>query len=142
MSPFTSIKNIIKESSAKYFTFMVSERFKNVDLIANVTCPTFIVHGQRDTLISYRHSQELHMKCGGPSALIIPKDMDHNEFDFIDDLIKPFYYFLRQCSISVDADEGSKGSIEFEEQLYIPPADFPKKSNTGSMWNWVLRKFM
>mmetsp|Transcript_15034 Transcript_15034/g.10914 ORF Transcript_15034/g.10914 Transcript_15034/m.10914 type:complete len:98 (+) Transcript_15034:782-1075(+) len=96
MSPFTSISNIIRESSAKYLSFMVRDRFRNIDLIADVTCPTFIVHGQRDTLISYRHSQDLHAKCGGPSALIIPKEMDHNEFDFIDDLIKPYYYFLRQ----------------------------------------------
>lgn len=30
--------------------------------------------------------------------------MDHNEFDFNEDLIKPFAVFLRQCSISTDVD--------------------------------------
>lgn len=87
MSPFTSIKNIIKESSIKYLSFLVQDRFKNVEIISRVSCPTFLVHGKKDTLISYRHSQELYCRCGGPSSLIIPKEMDHNTFDFIDDLI-------------------------------------------------------
>ena len=56
----------------------------------------------------------------------MPKDMDHNEFDFIDDLIQPFYHFLKQCSITVDVPDGEKGQIEFPENLYIPPPDFPK----------------
>lgn len=43
----------------------------------------------------------MHYKCGGPSALIMPRDMDHNEFDFIDDLITPFHQFLKQCKIDL-----------------------------------------
>jgi len=31
--------------------------------------------------------------------------MDHNEFDFNEDLIKPFAVFLRQCKINVDIDD-------------------------------------
>lgn len=45
----------------------------------------------------------------------MPKDMDHNEFDFIDDLIQPFYYFLKQCNIFVEVEPGSKGQIAFPE---------------------------
>jgi hypothetical protein len=26
--------------------------------------------------------------------------MDHNDFDFCDDLINPFYSFLKQCGIN------------------------------------------
>ena len=32
--------------------------------------------------------------------------MDHNEFDFYDDLSQPFYYFLMQCNIFIDNGEG------------------------------------
>lgn len=87
MSPFKSIREIVKEQAGSFLQYLISDRFRNIDFIEKVKCPTFIVHGQKDTLISFRHSQELHYKCGGPSALIMPKDMDHNEFDFIDDLI-------------------------------------------------------
>jgi hypothetical protein len=31
----------------------------------------------------------------------MPKEMDHNEFDFIDDLIQPYHSFLNQCKISL-----------------------------------------
>lgn len=31
--------------------------------------------------------------------------MDHNEFDFNEDLIKPFRNFLKQCKINVDIDD-------------------------------------
>lgn len=31
--------------------------------------------------------------------------MDHNEFDFNEDLIKPFSVFLKQCNISVEIGE-------------------------------------
>lgn len=68
--------------------------------------------------------------------------MDHNEFDFIDDLIQPFYYFLKQCNISVEVEEDKKGTIEFKEELYIPPSDFPTQNNNSNLWNWILRKFM
>ena len=27
------------------------------------------------------------MKCGGPVSIVLPRMMDHNEFDFMEDLI-------------------------------------------------------
>ena len=94
MSPFMSIRAIAKEQAGSLLQFAISDRFQNLELIRQVTCPTFIVHGQRDTLISFRHSQQLHGACGGPTALIMPREMDHNEFDFFDDLVDPFLDFL------------------------------------------------
>ena len=51
--------------------------------------------------------------------------MDHNEFDFIDDLVQPFYNFLEQLSITLDPDETdpTAGQFKFPEKLYIPPID-------------------
>ena len=102
MSPFKSIRDIVKEQAGKYLQYLISDRFRNIDIIDQVRCPTFIVHGQRDTLIPCTHSHELYMKCGGPCALILPQDMDHNEFDFNEDLIRPFQQFLRQINVQVE----------------------------------------
>lgn len=42
--------------------------------------------------------------------------MDHNEFDFIDDLIEPFHKFLKQCHISVEVEDGeTEGVFKFPE---------------------------
>jgi hypothetical protein len=37
--------------------------------------------------------------------------MDHNEFDFQDDLLQPFYYFLLQCGIYAGVEHTSKRDI-------------------------------
>jgi fermentation-respiration switch protein FrsA (DUF1100 family) len=114
MSPFKSIRDIVVEQAGRYAAYLISDRFRNIDIIHKVRCPTFIVHGQRDTLINYRHSHELYQKCGGPCSLILPSDMDHNEFDFNEDLIKPFSIFLRQCKISVQIEEEE---VDYDDDL-------------------------
>ena len=56
------------------------------------------------------------MKCGGPCALILPQDMDHNEFDFNEDLIRPFQQFLRQINVQVEFESGFRGSFDDDSQ--------------------------
>ncbi len=55
----------------------------------------------------------------------MPPMMDHNEFDFIDDLVQPFYHFLEQMEIQLDVDEDDPkhGQIHFPESLFLPPQD-------------------
>ncbi len=102
MSSFKSIRDIVKEQAGKYASYLITDRFRNIDYIDKVKCPTFLVHGQRDSLIPCKHSYELYKKCGGPCALILPQEMDHNEFDFSEDLIKPYSKFLKQCNINLE----------------------------------------
>jgi abhydrolase domain-containing protein 17 len=45
MSPFTSIRDIVKEAAGKYLSYAICDRFRNIDVINSVKCPTFIVHG-------------------------------------------------------------------------------------------------
>lgn len=121
---------------------MVRDRFRNIDKIDKVRCPSFFIHGMRDTLISYKQSQDLHHKCGGPAAAIYPMDMDHNEFDYVEDLVQPFAKFLKQCGIVTDTSKGEKMIKDFTEDLFIPPKDFPKENKNNSLWNTILRKMM
>ena len=101
--------------------YAIQDHFKNVDLMQNVTCPAFFVHGQRDQLIHFSHSQEMALACSGPVSLILPRIMDHNEFDFYDDLVDPFRDFLRQLNISTAPNPGEDTLFKFAEYLYIPP---------------------
>lgn len=68
---------------------LVRERFDNLAAVAKIKCPTLIIHGQSDTLIPESHAIELHQNCAGPSKLIMPKNMTHNEYDIYSDLVKP-----------------------------------------------------
>jgi fermentation-respiration switch protein FrsA (DUF1100 family) len=60
MSPFKSIRDLVGTLVAKPLQFLIKERFRNIDKIGKVQCPTFIVHGQADRLIHYSHAQDLY----------------------------------------------------------------------------------
>jgi len=48
MSPYTSIKNAAKSilGWASFISFMMYEKFRNIDTIRLARCPVFIVHGK------------------------------------------------------------------------------------------------
>ena len=50
MSPFTSIKNVAW-NKVGFLSWLMTNCFDNLARIPDVTCPTFIVHGQMDALI-------------------------------------------------------------------------------------------
>ena len=74
--------------------------------------------------------------------------MDHNEFDFIDDLVQPFYNFLEQMDIKLDADDDdpTHGQFNFPESLFLPPNNQVEKelqqAKRTTLWGWVLSKFL
>ena len=60
MSAFTSIRAAVKDFAGKWAQYLIKERLNNLEAIPNVKCPTFFIHGQKDSLIPYNHSSDLH----------------------------------------------------------------------------------
>ena len=85
----------------RWSSFLVRERFNNLEAIKQVRCPTFLLHGKKDSIVPWTHGDELCQSCGGPTMLLLSDTMDHNSFDFMEDLIKPFAQFMDKCDISV-----------------------------------------
>ena len=81
MSPFTSIRNVAW-GKVGLLSYLISDQFNNLSRIGKVTCPTFILHGQKDTLIPIEHARSLERTCGGPTSMVAPPEMTHNDFDF------------------------------------------------------------
>jgi len=53
--------------------------FNNTAKISSVTQPTYILHGQQDTLIPLWHAEKLHLACGAKSKeLQVIAGADHN----------------------------------------------------------------
>ena len=108
MSPYTSIKDVSRSLFGR-FSFMITplvyERFRNIDTIKNSRCPVFFLHGMKDKLIPHSHSLELNNHCPSVSFMQLPKDMDHNVFDFDEDLIKPFKQFLKKIDDSIASEK-------------------------------------
>ena len=94
MSAYTSIKDVAKDVAGRFLKSFVADRFRNLDNIKEVYCPTFLIHGVLDNLIPYSHSQELHMNCKGVCHLVLPPDMDHNFFEYYEDFLLPVATFL------------------------------------------------
>ena len=64
-----------------------------------VNMPTLFIHGFKDEMVSYKHSEELYSQCNAPKEIILPMFMDHNDFCFVTDLIIPIYDFLQNLGI-------------------------------------------
>lgn len=104
VSPLLSIKTVIKDLLGNFISFFVNDRFRNNQLIQSVKCPTLIIHGQSDALIKHYHSNELYNLSKSPCELILPEDMDHNEFDFYQDFSIPLKDFIKRNEIFLNTD--------------------------------------
>ena len=56
MTAYLSIREVVASLAGRLASYMVHERFRNLDNIRDVRCPTFLIHGQKDTLIPATHS--------------------------------------------------------------------------------------
>ena len=60
VSPYTSIKNVGKELFGNLLTnFFLKEQFSNISKIGAIRCPIQLIHGKKDELVPYSHSEEL-----------------------------------------------------------------------------------
>ena len=132
MSAFTSIKDVVRNVAGRLAKLMVKERFRNIDHMPYIKCPTFLVHGIRDKLVPYSHSQKLHEDCAGPCALFLPPKMEHNRFDYCDDLVLPMSTFLVQSQIDVKGKPGQAELIVNPKYL-VPPKTQQLKSDTAKI---------
>ena len=137
MSAYTSIKSVVRDI-AKGLAFLVKDRFDNLENIKHVTCPTFIVHGRVDKFIKYQHSQLLQESCGGPCSLYIPPEMDHDRFDYCDDLILPISAFLIQSRIKIH--NGKHLDVTVPAECRAPNPNQKLRSKGGNFFK-LLRKF-
>lgn len=102
MSPYTSIRNVVKGLFGEVIQYLVAERFRNIDEIEKVQSPVFIVHGKRDKIIPYSHSKELAAKVKeGKIECWFPQYMDHNSYEVLVDIVMPMQNFLAKSNINI-----------------------------------------
>lgn len=52
ISPFTSLREVVKDHTSTFFSKILKERFRNLEKMHRVGCPVLIIHGKEDSLIS------------------------------------------------------------------------------------------
>uniref|UniRef100_A0A7S1VS05 AB hydrolase-1 domain-containing protein n=1 Tax=Grammatophora oceanica TaxID=210454 RepID=A0A7S1VS05_9STRA len=58
-SPFASVYRVVVDVG---FT-MKGDKFPNIDRIGDVACPVMIAHGREDTVVPFKHGEELYATC-------------------------------------------------------------------------------
>merc|ERR1712232_723241 len=80
MSAYTSIRSVAGDVFG-FLSYLVAERFNNLEMIQTTNCPTFILHGSVDDVIPVHHGQALSQASkADPLVYIEPERMSHNNF--------------------------------------------------------------
>ena len=123
MSPFKSLREVAKDHVGKILSYLLAERYRNVDLIQNVKCPVLMIHGKDDNTIGVQHSIALKNSCGSSICKLVIRDkMDHNSFNFQEDLILPLKTFLKENKIRLHKIKPeTKQFFRISPELYKVP---------------------
>lgn len=84
VAAFASVKEAAKSLVGTLIAQVLEERFPNIALIGNVSCPTLFIHGEKDSLVPPSHSVALFKSCRARKLLITPPGMEHNTNLFTD----------------------------------------------------------
>lgn len=115
MSAFTSIKDVVKHNACM-LSFMVAERFRNIDKISKVNCPKIFLHGARDELVPPILAEQLFNESKMPKKLFYGQEMTHNEFNMWYDLIVPLSEYWEELGfVTQDAAQNIKFKVKNTE---------------------------
>jgi pimeloyl-ACP methyl ester carboxylesterase len=107
MCPYKSLQEAAIAIMGRLIGSLLIERFDNAEMLKSVKAPVFIIHGQKDTLIPFEHSEYLINLCKNSKGtfLVLPPEMTHNLFNAEDDLVTPLLSFLSHLGQHLIADK-------------------------------------
>eukprot|EP00927_Polykrikos_kofoidii_P033843 TRINITY_DN28698_c0_g1_i1.p1 TRINITY_DN28698_c0_g1~~TRINITY_DN28698_c0_g1_i1.p1 ORF type:complete len:664 (-),score=81.25 TRINITY_DN28698_c0_g1_i1:131-2122(-) len=77
VTPFLSIQTLFRERVGPLAWF-VEELFPNVEEVPKIQSPTMFIHGRKDLLIPWQHSEALYLSCRARKIFVNPASMEHN----------------------------------------------------------------
>merc|ERR1719450_2077017 len=84
VAAFASVREVIRGFVGGLIARAFVERFSNISLIGNVSCPTLFIHGEKDSLVPLSQSVSLFKQCRARKLLVTPPSMEHNTNLFVD----------------------------------------------------------
>ena len=138
ISPFLSIRHMIKDILGRFISFAIRDRFRSGEYIKNVESPILIIHGQIDSIIKYYHATELYNRTTSPCELILPENMEHNEFDFYHEFSEPLQDFIARNGIFSEATDCK---INIDEKIKTTPEEFKNPPKNWNCITAILKKF-
>ena len=138
ISPFLSIRHMIRDILGRFISFAIRDRFKSGDYIQEVKSPILIIHGQIDSIIKYYHATELYNRTTAPCELILPENMEHNEFDFYHEFSEPLQDFIARNNIFGDAIDCK---VVISDDIKKTPEEFKNPPRNWNCITGLLKKF-
>jgi fermentation-respiration switch protein FrsA (DUF1100 family) len=117
LSPYTSLRQLIKKLAGSFLQYFVKDQFKNIDWLKQVECPVLLIHGKKDGLIPFEHSQQLANVCKGPVSIYLSETMTHNKFEYYEDVISPIDKFFKDNCILLE----QRAIVKVPEECLKPP---------------------
>jgi hypothetical protein len=120
LSPFKSLREVAKDHVGKILSYILAERYRNIELIEYCKCPVIIIHGMNDSLIDVSHSYALKSHCGSETCkLITPDHMDHNQFKLQEDIIHPVKSFLKESGVRLHKIQDETKDFALHKELFL-----------------------
>jgi len=97
-APFESISDVVSSYAGDWASYLVSNRFRNIDKIKNVSCPLLIIHSEKDEIIPVKQGENLVAKAHQHHVNVRfhkIKDLLHNETNVSRDISKPIRQMLK-----------------------------------------------
>ena len=138
ISPLLSIRYMIRDMLGRFISYAIKDRFKSCEMIKEVKCPILIIHGQVDSIIKYYHATELYNRSTAPCELILPENMEHNEFDFFHKFSEPLLDFISRNAIFAYTENCSP---EIDEEITKTPEEFLIAPKNWNCITTLLKKF-
>jgi pimeloyl-ACP methyl ester carboxylesterase len=86
-SPYSSIRDMAKVFAGK-LGYLIWERWNNLEAVKTINCPVMLIHGKKDNLIPYTHSEQLYAALPSKQKVIhLYEYANHNYFN-PEDLMK------------------------------------------------------
>ena len=100
ISPFTSVKDVVRDSFGYFGSIMMKDQFNNLKRIKRVKSQVLIIHGNNDETIKPQHSKTLQENCDKKCDLIFFNEMSHDKVSVKKWIIDPLKLIMEEIGFS------------------------------------------
>jgi len=95
-SAFTSMREVVAANAPWVPGGMIPPLYESLEIAPQLTCPTLIIHGRRDSLVPLDHGRRLFdaLKC--PKTIHVIDEAEHNDISLFPDYHPHIIAFLDQ----------------------------------------------
>jgi fermentation-respiration switch protein FrsA (DUF1100 family) len=129
LSPFTSIKEVVKNHLGGFLSLFINQRFENIEAVKNSQSPVIFFHGKEDDIVPHCQSLELYNACTSHKAMFIYKGATHNFSEKqMDDLFNLLLKILLKLDpyFALDAERRKQKIITYPRCIGYRPPGMPR----------------